>query len=450
MGTYEGEQAMDITGGGQASMVRRAVALVVCLAIAGVAVACHGPVHEASSSMAAFSGTSPSSMIDGNLSTYWQSNRAPVAGDWVKLDRGAVLALGKVDLYMTAPNNPNDRIQNGVVESSVDGTSWTELGTFSSVNEVHLTAPVGASARYVRARATTANSTFWVVVREFSATANRVTTTTTTPPTGFPIDDRYRSPGGRAVSQTLITDSVGLTHTVFHPTVLGVSPAGFKHPILIWGNGTDNSDPTPNRYTETLTHLASWGYVVVAAHSGQTGYGTEMVRGLDAIQAMNATADNVFYGQLDTAKVGSVGHSQGATGAVNAMVKSGGRVMSTAAVAFVDAVWFNAAQMPPWSQVTKPVHFFWGSSDFLCGESAQTNYYNGVPGPAAKASIKGGDHNVIQQADNQMLGYVTAWFKYTIEGDSFARGAFVVTDGVAPEISRNTAVWERQAQKGLA
>jgi len=448
----------------------------VALATASLALVMSGSAQAAnvaSSSLPTFWFSNVSRMVDGSLTSYWKSIGAPTPTDWVMIDRGAISALGRIDLHMTEPGSPNDRIQQGVLERSNDGAAWTSLGSFSNSNQWTVTPPAATTARYVRARPTATQSA-WLVVREFSVAAGSSTTTTTSgptttapgsttsttapttttttapSPTGFPIEGKFKVSGGRAVTQTLITDSAGLTHTVFHPTTLGVNPTGYKHPVILWGNGTENTDPTPNRYSATLTHLASWGNVVVAPHSGQTGYGTEMVRGLDKIQALNNAVGSIFYQKLDNTRIGSTGHSQGASGSVNAMVKSNGRVKSTAAIAFVDPFFFNPAdQMPNWSLVTKPLHFFAGSSDFLCSANAQTNYFNGVAGAAAKASVKGGDHNVIQQANNKMLGYLTAWFKYTLEADAFARGAFVTTAGVAPEINRNTTIWERQAQKNL-
>jgi hypothetical protein len=256
------------------------------------------------------------------------------------------------------------------------------------------------------------------------------------------VEATYKAKGTWATSTTTGTDASGGALTIFYPTNLGAN--GFKHPIVTWANGTGS---TPTNYTATLTNLASWGFVVVASNSGQTGYGTEVWAAAQYMISRNTTAGSIFNGKLDTAKVGAGGHSQGATGAVNAMVKSNGVITTAAAVEFVDPVWFfgNTAQMPNWAQVTKPVFFLSATGDWLCSQSQQTTYYNSAAGPAAKAALKGGDHNVIQKASNAQLGYFTAWFMYTLQGDATARSAFA---GAAPELNGNTA-WTNAAEKLL-
>ena len=46
------------------------------------------------------------------------------------------------------------------------------------------------------------------------------------------------------------------------------------HPIISWGNGTGVS---PSGYAWLLGHLASWGFVVIASESRNTGSGEEML-----------------------------------------------------------------------------------------------------------------------------------------------------------------------------
>ncbi len=270
-----------------------------------------------------------------------------------------------------------------------------------------------------------------------------VTAAFAAPPAGAAsvIETTYKAKGAWATATTAGTDASGRPFTVFHPASLGAN--GVKHPIVTWGNG---SGSTPANYAATLTHLASWGFVVVASNSGQTGYGTEVWAATQAVIQLGSTPGSVFNGKLDTTKVGAAGHSQGATGAVNAMVKSNGVITSVAPVAFVDPFWFgDKAQMPDWTKVTKPIFFISATGDFLASQAQQTTYYNGISGPAAKAAIKGGGHNTIQQANNAQLGYLTAWFRYTLQGDTTARQAFV---GSPPELNGNTA-WTNAAEKNL-
>ena len=260
-------------------------------------------------------------------------------------------------------------------------------------------------------------------------------------PPGERVDQHFAATGPWAVTTGPATDASGATYTLFYPTNVGAS--GVDHPILTWGNGTGS---TPSNYTATLTHLASWGFVVVASTSGQTGWGNEMLAGANYLVSQNSNPSSIFYQAVDPTKLGALGHSQGATGAVHSTINSDGLITSTVAINFVDPIFFNpASQMPDFSRVDDPIFFVTGGSDFLSSASAQQNYYNLVAGAAAKAALAGGDHNVVQRAGNGFLGYLTAWMKYTLEGDSFARSAFV---GSPSELQSNPA-WQQQAHKSL-
>jgi Chlorophyllase enzyme len=257
------------------------------------------------------------------------------------------------------------------------------------------------------------------------------------------IEDRYQAAGPWAVSSRPVTDAAGATYVVFHPTDLGTG----DHPILTWANG---SSATPADYEGLLTHLASWGFVVIASDSGQTGWGTEALAGAIYMVGENGDPASPFHHKLDTAHVGALGHSQGATGAVNATIMSDGLITSTVAVNFVDPIWFNpASQMPDFDRLTAPVFFATGVSDILSTALAQRAYYDRVPGAAARAGLAGAGHTTIQQPANGFLGYVTAWLRYTLEGDPVARAAFLSSGGDGrPEIETN-ARWQNQATKNL-
>ncbi|SFW87065.1 hypothetical protein [Amycolatopsis australiensis] len=62
-------------------------------------------------------------------------------------------------------------------------------------------------------------------------------------------------------------------HTLYYPADITASTA--RHPVLIWGNGTGAA---VEQYEALFTHLASWGYVIAAANTGESGSGQEMLR----------------------------------------------------------------------------------------------------------------------------------------------------------------------------
>lgn len=90
---------------------------------------------------------------------------------------------------------------------------------------------------------------------------------------------------------------------------------GEKYPVITWGNGTCAQ---PEGYGALLRFVASHGFVVVAANSRWVGGATEMLHGLDFLEAANEDSDSPYYHRLDLEKVGAMGHSQGSAGTVNA------------------------------------------------------------------------------------------------------------------------------------
>ncbi|WP_214322881.1 alpha/beta hydrolase family protein [Nonomuraea sediminis] len=251
------------------------------------------------------------------------------------------------------------------------------------------------------------------------------------------IESHYKVAGPWAVASA----DVGSAYKLYYPADLGAG--GVKHPIVTWGNGTYAA---PTDYPGVLNQLASWGFAVVASTDKTTGTGSEMIEAARYLVARNADPTSVFYGKLDVTKVGAVGTSQGAGGAVNTATKSGGLIKSVVPIALPAPIWVAPGDKFFVDQLTCPVLFLSGTDDgIISPHSAVLAYYNAVPGAAAKAMLKGAGHTEIRGTGGGYLGYLTAWFMYTLQGDSYARGAFV---GSPPEINTN-ASWENAAQKNL-
>ncbi len=274
--------------------------------------------------------------------------------------------------------------------------------------------------------------------------------------------------------------AAGALYVVFYPTELGA--AGFKHPILTWGNGTG---AVPGQYSVLLTHLASWGFVVIASTNPNTGTGKEMLAGEDYLVAANADTGSPFFAALDVANVGAVGHSQGADGAAIALLAadasdSAHRFIKTVVPIELPAqMWTCFGDSDPSCAAAESfdaknlvhgsVFFVDGSKDNLIspptqaaatsGEQSVEAYYDATPVETsrAKGTLLGADHNDIQDhcsaglgcagvGPKGYLGYVTAWLMMQLQGDAHARSAFA---GDAPEFDRDPA-WEDQKQAGLS
>lgn len=120
-------------------------------------------------SMSTYQTNTVDRMVDGDDSTYYWSAAPPAIGDYIGVDLGGVQQVSSVAIHMGKPSSPNDYLSVGVVEYSVDGTSWTTAATTVHSAEVQVNFPAGAQARFVRLRSTAAQ-TNWVVVREFTVT----------------------------------------------------------------------------------------------------------------------------------------------------------------------------------------------------------------------------------------------------------------------------------------
>src|SRR4051794_8144893 len=255
------------------------------------------------------------------------------------------------------------------------------------------------------------------------------------------IEATYKVAGPSAVATASGTDANGVALQVFYPANLGAG--GTRAPIVTWGNG---SWAKPSQYTGLLNQLASWGFVVVATTDQTTGTGSEMLAALNWMEAQDSTAGSPFAGKLDLTKEAAVGHSQGAGGTVNATNHSGGRIDTAIPIALPAQIWVGAGDAFAVNQLAVPTLFLGGANDVLIASpSTITGYYNAKPGAAAKAVLKGADHNTIQGTGGGFLGYITAWLRYQLMGDPTARAAFV---GSPPELTTNTA-WTNTATKSL-
>jgi len=257
------------------------------------------------------------------------------------------------------------------------------------------------------------------------------------------IENYYKAQGSWAVSTGTATDGNGWTYHLWYPTNLGAG--GYLHPIISFGVGTGG---TPTNYADTMDQLASWGFVVIANDNGTQGLGQYIVAGANYMIAKNSDSGSIFYNKLATNKIGAFGHSQGAGGVLNAVLSAPTLFKSAIPNALPNPMWWSTPvpSLTGWP-TTVPIWIQCGTSDSLiCSLSAMQTWYNQVPGAAARARAKAAGHNELQLANNKYQGYDVAWFKYTLEGDTYARGAFA---GATPELPTNTTRWQDWAAKNL-
>jgi len=284
-------------------------------------------------------------------------------------------------------------------------------------------------------------------------------------PTGK-IEKKYYANGTWTVTVStgaFCCDSSGNKFDVYYPTDLGAN--GFKHPILTWANGTN---ALPSQYSYLLTHMASWGFVIIATEDLNTGVGQTVLDAANFLIDANSDSSSIFFQKLDVSEVGAFGHSQGATGAINAMIKSGGAIKTVIPIELPEQQFCSSPEnCTDTKNVTEGSIFFVDGTDDLLispptqlpsvmGEQSIEAYYNAVPAGInkVKGSLRGPDHNDVQgqPACNGIilcvngvygyLGYPTAWMMANLQGDTFAARAFIKGKG---EILHEKKNWKYTA-----
>ena len=283
-------------------------------------------------------------------------------------------------------------------------------------------------------------------------------------PTGT-IEKKYYAQGPWAVTVKpglYCCDSQKHSFDFYYPTNLGAN--GFQHPIITWGNGSFGQ---ASGVAYFLNHLASWGFVVIATEDEFTGPGQTILDAANFMVHANSDSTNLFYHKLNTSQIGAAGHSQGAGGVGNALVKSGGTIKTAVLIEPPAHKWctFGVQCFDATTVTSGSVFLIDGSSDLLISppkqgsgvttEESLEKFYDDVPAgvPKLKATLIGPDHNditgqpscqnaVAQPCVNGVygyLGYPTAWFMDRLQGDTYAHGAFVNGTG---EIFSQTTNWE--------
>jgi len=279
------------------------------------------------------------------------------------------------------------------------------------------------------------------------------------------IEAKYAQPGPSAVSSQLgfgCCDSTGAKYDIWYPTDLGA----VRHPIITWGDGTS---AVPHQYNYLLQHLASWGFVVIATENQNTGSGADIAGAAKYLIDRAADPASIFHNRLNTDAIGAMGHSQGATGVLNAMMNSGGVIKTAIPIELpIQALCFDAVRCADTGKLRSgSVFFVNGSNDVfispsdpllaaLPGLQSDRQYYNATPASVTRAwgTLNGSNHNDIQgQPDCAgasfpcttgvygYLGYPTAWMMAQLQGDETARAAFTPGSG---EFYRPNPDWSNQ------
>ena len=121
-----------------------------------------------------------------------------------------------------------------------------------------------------------------------------------------PVEQKYHENGPYHVT----VHSIDGIH-MFLPDTVHKAPL----PTVVMVNGTGLK---ALHYRPVFEHLASWGFVVIGNDDSNAWNGRSALVSLDKAIFQNSIVSSPLYQRIDLDRIGVVGHSQGAMGAINA------------------------------------------------------------------------------------------------------------------------------------
>lgn len=128
----------------------------------------------------------------------------------------------------------------------------------------------------------------------------------------LPTTDDYAAKGPFADAKVFTGVGPNKNYTLYRPDG-SLGRDGFRHPIAVWGNGIAT---TPDHYTQTLTLIASHGWVVIACNDTMAERPC-LDSGIAWLIEQDA-ASGALQGKLDTSNEATIGYSWGGGAAIDA------------------------------------------------------------------------------------------------------------------------------------
>ena len=210
-----------------------------------------------------------------------------------------------------------------------------------------------------------------------------------------------------------------------------------KFPVIIVSNGTGVK---ASKAKAMFEHFASWGFITVGTEEEYSWNGFSAEMSLNYLLKCNDDSESIFYQKIDTDNIGSVGHSQGGVGAINAVTDTKHSSVYKTVVAESPAN-IELAESLEWnsdiSKVNIPILLVAGTGKVDSQTIIPIDKLNEMYDLVTQSPIKvmarrnGLDHGEILYSVD---GYVTAWFMWQLQGDNEAAKAFI---GDAPELNNN-------------
>ncbi|HEX3694429.1 MAG TPA: hypothetical protein VH374_03475 [Polyangia bacterium] len=227
-----------------------------------------------------------------------------------------------------------------------------------------------------------------------------------------PVTD-YAAAGPFATMRTNNTGP-GNGYDIFRPVDLGAG--GRKHPIISWNNGTLYAI---DLYKDLLDHWASYGFVVIGAHTNTTAGGGVHKAAIDWLVAQNGAAASPFHNVLDLTKIGASGHSQGGGATLAAAANKPGTTGIVASLPLMPILSFEADASILGKQ-TAPLLLISATMDDRSTMVADQTLA-AVTSPFVTAAFKGVHEDAMSAA---MHAPALAWFRFQLMDDQNARSFF--------------------------
>ena len=227
------------------------------------------------------------------------------------------------------------------------------------------------------------------------------------------------------------------TYCAWYPDKMEQSDRTWPMVILLNGTGVSCDVDEP-----LYKHLASWGFIVIGNTDEQTRAGYSAQWGLEIMENLARDKQSVFYKKIDFKNIGIGGHSQGANGAVSALLKREmmPRFKTLVTISGVTPSLLEKLDMEKWDfnpgEISIP--WFMVSGDGPIDRNVITPLSD-MEKIFEKAStfVVMGRRNIATHSDIQAESdaYVTAWFRWQLKNDFYAARVFMGEDA---EILRNS------------
>jgi hypothetical protein len=243
-----------------------------------------------------------------------------------------------------------------------------------------------------------------------AAPADSSTADSNVPATGRfpPVADVYAD--GPYVPMTVNNTGPANAYTLFHPQEL--APNGALNPILSWGNGMMTN---PAMYPNLLPHLASHGFVIIAANTSSVT-GADIRAGIDWLIEQNQDPASPLYQKLDPNNVAAFGYSMGSLGTFE--IADDPRLTTTVHISG------GAQGSANVRKLHKPAAFF--CDELTTAPNCQPDF-DIAPVPVFYGVFKGADHvgTMLDPHISRVAGATTAWLRWFLMGDETQKAQFV-------------------------